>query len=272
MNNSKNTYPDTLPRIAVGQCPVCGSAGSLVHFQGETFPVSVGDLSGTVTGMSGDRCQECEEVFLDDDSDRRFAASGDELVTKHRQAEGEIMKAARKKLGLTQHEVALLVGGGHNGVSRYEKGIAAASPAAFNLLHLLSSDPLLAAHLPGVSITKVDDVEACKIAACITASKECADLVEWNEVLTTSFVHNYAVNTGSKVRAGKGVKIRNATRPKKVINVSGERFVINVNSDAVHGARARAIKRIATSTSKKTVDVGSLVAARAAAEKSATAK
>lgn len=62
--NTKTTNTNTLPRLAVGQCPVCGSAGSLVHFHGEAFPVVVGDLSGSVGDLSGDRCQVCEEVFL----------------------------------------------------------------------------------------------------------------------------------------------------------------------------------------------------------------
>lgn len=201
--NSKTTDTNTLPRLAAGQCPVCGSAGSLVHFHGEAFPVAVGDLSGTVNELSGDRCQVCEEVFFDDKSAQRFADAGDALVVEARRKEGERLKAVRKRLGLTQGEVGLLVGGGQNGVGRYEKGIADPGPAAFNLMHLLDKNPLLAAELPGVVVTKVN--------------------------LKTL---RYA--TGAEA---KGFK------PNKVIKVAGQDMIINVRAGDVLGQVNRAGKR-----------------------------
>lgn len=203
MTKTKATHHDTLPRLAVGQCPVCGSAGSLVHFNRETFPVTVGDLSGTVRDLAGDRCQVCEEVFLDDESDRRFAAAGDELVMEERRSEGAIFKAIRKRLGLTQGEVGLLVGGGHNGVSRYESGKADPGPAAFNLMHLLDKNPLLAAELPGVVVTKVN-------------------------------VRTQRYATGAEA---KGFK------PSKVIKVAGQDVIINVRAGGVLGQVNRTGKR-----------------------------
>lgn len=242
MTKTKTNHPDTLPRLAVGQCPVCGSAGSLVHFHGETFPVVVGDLSGTVQGLAGDRCQVCEEVFLDDESDARFAAAGDALVLEARKAEGAHLKVLRKRLGLTQGEVGLLVGGGHNGVSRYEKGQADPGPAAFNLLHLLDKNPLLAGELPGVMVTKIN---------------------------TKTFRHQLHERVGAKgvmvlsAKGGKGT----AVKPNKVITVAGQQVVINVDPSAVLGTVSRAGKRHVAGSKVKQVDVGRLVAAKAAAER-----
>ncbi len=228
--NTKTTNTNTLPRLAVGQCPVCGSAGSLVHFHGEAFPVAVGDLSGTVGELSGDRCQVCEEVFFDDESAVRFANAGDALVMEARRAEGAHLKALRKSLGLTQGEVGLLVGGGHNGVSRYEKGQADPGPAAFNLLHLLNRHPMLAGELPGVVVTKINPR-----------------------------TRQYATAAGAK-----GFK----PKPKKVIKVEGQEVVINVHPSDVLGTVSRAGKRVlATKHTNKHVDVGRLVAARAASER-----
>ncbi|PPU94049.1 hypothetical protein XpopCFBP1817_10340 [Xanthomonas populi] len=224
MTMTKTNY-DTLPRLAVGQCPVCGSAGSLVHFHDETFPVVVGELSDIVANLAGDRCQVCEEVFLNDESDRRFASAGDALVMKERRAEGAILKAVRKRLGLTQGEVGLLVGGGHNGVSRYESGKADPGSAAFNLLHLLDKNPLLAGELPGVVVTKVNPHK-----------------------------HRHAATAQAK-----------GFKPSKVIHVGNQQVIINVSATDGLCTLTRAGKRHVAG--EKQVDVGRLVAAKAAAER-----
>lgn len=205
MFKARKNNPDSLPRLAVGQCPVCGSAGALVHFVGETLPIVVGELSDIVTNLSGHRCQVCEDVLLDEESDRRFAASGDELVMKERRAGGAILKAVRKRLGLTQSEVGLLVGGGHNGVSRYESGKADPGPAAFNLLHLLDRHPMLAGELPGVVVTRVG-----------------------------KRAHLTSTMTDAHARTIK---------PNKVIRVDGHDVVIHVDPVAVLGTVSRAGKR-----------------------------
>ncbi|EML7991554.1 type II toxin-antitoxin system MqsA family antitoxin [Stenotrophomonas maltophilia] len=241
--NTKTTNTNTLPRLAVGQCPVCGSAGSLVHFHGEAFPVVVGDLSGSVGDLSGDRCQVCEEVFFDDSSAQRFADAGDALVMQSRKEEGAHLKAMRKRLGLTQGEVGLLVGGGHNGVSRYESGQSDPGPAAFNLLHLLDKNPLLAGELPGVVVTKIN---------------------------TKTFRHHLHERMGAKgamALSAKGQKGGKTVKPNKVITVAGQQVVINVDASAVLGTVSRAGKRHVAGSKVKQVDVGRLVAARAAAER-----
>ncbi|NYF36695.1 type II toxin-antitoxin system MqsA family antitoxin [Stenotrophomonas sp. JAI102] len=203
--DTKTTNTNTLSRLTAGQCPVCGSAESLVHFYGKTLPVTVSGLSGTVSDLAGEHCQVCEEIFLDDDSAKRFANAGDALVMETRRSEGAHLKALRKRLGLTQGEVGLLIGGGHNGVSRYERGQSDPGPAAFNLLHLLNKNPLLAGELPGVMVTKVSPQK-----------------------------RHFAATAKAK-----------GFKPNKVIHVGNEWVVINVCGSDVLGTGSRAGKRTA---------------------------
>ncbi len=150
-----------LPRLASGQCPVCGSRNSLVHFEGESLPIKVGKLSDIANELAGDRCNSCDEVFFDDFSAQKFADAGDALVVKARKAEGAKLRKARLTLGLSQAEAGLLAGGGHNGFSRYENGLALPVPAVSNLFQLLQKHPQLVAELPGVTVRPL----AKKVAA-----------------------------------------------------------------------------------------------------------
>lgn len=140
------------PRCAAGQCPVCATRKSLVHFEGESFPVHVGDATDQVAGLSGDRCSQCGEVFFDAASAKRYADAGDLLVVKLRKAEGEKLRKAGLTLGLSQTDARILAGGGHNGFSRYENGLATPVPAVWHLFHLLEKHPQLAVDLPGVTM------------------------------------------------------------------------------------------------------------------------
>lgn len=148
------------PRLAAGQCPVCGTRKSLVHFEGESFLVQVGDVTDTVDDLSGDRCRACDEVFFDAASAKRYADAGDSLALKIRKAEGEKLRKARLALGLSQADAAILAGGGHNGFSRYENGLAAPVPAVWNLFHLLERHPQLAVDLPGVTVKVISGKSA----------------------------------------------------------------------------------------------------------------
>ena len=150
----------TPPREAARQCPVCGAHKALVQFKGESLPVRAGNLAVTVDALSGNRCSACDEVFFDAASARRYAAAGDSLVLKIRKAEGEKLRKARLALGLSQADAGILAGGGHNGFSRYENGLAAPVPAVWNLFLLLEKHPLLAAELPGVTV----EVDSSKTA------------------------------------------------------------------------------------------------------------
>lgn len=131
--------------LAVGQCPVCGSAQALEPYKGlET--VRVGDFSEELT-MTGERCRACEETFADAGSTARWASVSNALVAKVRKARAGELKRIRESLGLTQAAAAKLTGGGHNAFSRYERGEAEPLPAVFNLFKLLDKHPELLAEV-----------------------------------------------------------------------------------------------------------------------------
>ena len=80
-------------------------------------------------------------------------ASGDMPMPATRwYSECEKLRKARLALGLSQADAGIIAGGGHNGFSRYENGVAEPVPAVWNLFHLLEKHPQLAAELPGVTV------------------------------------------------------------------------------------------------------------------------
>lgn len=121
---------------------ICGECGSkrLAAFSGEALTAGQDVL---VHNLSGLRCADCGEIYLDKDSQERFAAAGDALVLAQRKAEQQDLVRIRKKLKLTQHQAALLTGGGHNAFGRYERGEARPMPAVVNLFKILDAHPEL---------------------------------------------------------------------------------------------------------------------------------
>ena len=120
-------------------CAECGS-GKLTRFADESIPLHAGTQ---VTGLSGVRCADCGEVYLDKASQARFVAAGDARVLAQRNEDRAMLVRVRKKLKLTQRQAAQLTGGGHNAFSRYERGEANPLPAVVNLFRLLDKHPSL---------------------------------------------------------------------------------------------------------------------------------
>ena len=122
-------------------CALCGGPGR--HFADTTLRIDHAGLSATVTGLSGWQCAapDCAEMLFDDDSQRRYAEASDGLVLAARRQTGQELRRIRRKLKLTQAEAAQLTGGGHNGFSRYEKGLTQPLPAVINLFRLLDRHP-----------------------------------------------------------------------------------------------------------------------------------
>lgn len=117
-------------------CAECGSR-HLVAFARETL------LAGAtrVTGLSGVRCADCGETYMNAASQARYAAALDAAVLAQRQEEKAMLARVRRKLKLSQREAARLTGGGHNAFSRYERGEARPLPAVVNLFRLLDRHP-----------------------------------------------------------------------------------------------------------------------------------
>jgi HTH-type transcriptional regulator/antitoxin MqsA len=128
------------PTLAPGQCPACGAVGSLVAFAG-SLPLASGNRTIEVPHLIGERCERCEETFLDDTSHARYLAAADELVHQARLDAGAELRRVRRKLRLSQHEAAAIAGGGPNAFSRYETGKAQPVAAVFNLFRLLDRHP-----------------------------------------------------------------------------------------------------------------------------------
>ncbi len=125
------------------KCKSCGTQKSMTRFQGKTYTIDHGGMTARVEGLSGWRCNACDEVEFDVDSARRYAAAGDDLVLRARQRRSKEIRRIRRKLGLSQVAAARLTGGGHNAFSRYERGDATPLPAVVNLFRLLDKHPEL---------------------------------------------------------------------------------------------------------------------------------
>ncbi len=123
------------------RCSNCSSTKELIRFKDEAFTIKHAGMSTTVKGLSGWRCDNCDEVEFDAESARRYAAAGDELVLRARARQSKEIRRIRRKLGLSQVAAARLTGGGHNAFSRYERGEASPLPAVVNLFRLLDKHP-----------------------------------------------------------------------------------------------------------------------------------
>ena len=130
--------------MTVGRkCLNCDAVSEMTRFESASFEVAHGGLTTTVDGLSGWRCQTCDEVEFDAGSAVRYAAAGDALVLQTRLTQSQEIRRIRRKLGLSQAAAARLTGGGHNAFSRYERGEAAPLPAVINLFRLLDRHPEL---------------------------------------------------------------------------------------------------------------------------------
>jgi HTH-type transcriptional regulator/antitoxin MqsA len=130
------------------QCVACGFIGT-VAFTNRTFTIKVKHLSRDVHGINGVECPKCDEVVYpnsgEDDSVDRYIEVQDGLVHQYR---GEEFRRIRQKLNLTQLQVVqAFAGGGHNSVSRYEKGITPIPSPLWVLIRLLDRKPELLAEL-----------------------------------------------------------------------------------------------------------------------------
>lgn len=126
-------------------CPACGADRPLVR---ETRKATY-RYKGTSIEIpqDGEWCQVCGEGIL---SHRDIRANERRLVEWRDRVDREIapfVKKVRKKLGLTQEEMAAIVGGGKKAFAKYESGTVVPSEAMVNLIRLLDKHPKLLADL-----------------------------------------------------------------------------------------------------------------------------
>jgi HTH-type transcriptional regulator/antitoxin MqsA len=130
-------------------CPLCGG-GNLCekviekHFSYKGHSLAVPDYRIL-------ECSACGEAVVEKDSARRAEKL---LKDFGRQVDGLLMaadiKRIRRKLHLTQEQLATVLGGGLKGFARYENGQVVQSRAMDNLLRILDRFPESLAVLPGV--------------------------------------------------------------------------------------------------------------------------
>lgn len=122
------------------KCPVCG-AGSLQKKIGtESFEYK-GETK-TIPNYVTYACSECGEAIVDSAT---LKESGKILKDFQREVDGLLtgqqIKAIRMKLGLTQEQLADIVGGGMKSVARYESAHVCQSKGMDNLLRILAAYP-----------------------------------------------------------------------------------------------------------------------------------
>lgn len=89
-------------------------------------------------------------------------AEKDAAVARLKAAYGQRVRQMRRKLGLTQEEAGLLIGGGPRAFQKYEAGTMAPSDAAVGLLEVLAATPAALEVLKALRAGQVAEVVAGK--------------------------------------------------------------------------------------------------------------
>lgn len=121
-------------------CPVCG-VGTLKKEVGtETFEYK--GMSTAIPNYVTRKCDECGEAIVDKTT---LKESGRILKDFQRKVDGlllaEEIKNIRKRLNLSQEEMAEILGGGLKSFARYETGRVCQSRGMDNLLRILDAYP-----------------------------------------------------------------------------------------------------------------------------------
>jgi HTH-type transcriptional regulator/antitoxin MqsA len=101
--------------------------------------LSYGGKSVILHNMRGDFCPVCGEVVWDTASYDRFTEEQANLLDS---VGGEIRRI-RKKLKMTQRQIAEVTGVGKMAFSRYERGQSKPAPALVKLLRIMERHPEL---------------------------------------------------------------------------------------------------------------------------------
>jgi HTH-type transcriptional regulator/antitoxin MqsA len=122
------------------KCPICG-VGTLKKEVGtETFNYK--GVTTTVQNYITYKCHGCDEAIVDNTT---LKESGRILKDFKRKVDGllttEEIKSIRKRLNLSQEEMAEILGGGLKSFARYETGQVCQSRGMDNLLRILDSYP-----------------------------------------------------------------------------------------------------------------------------------
>lgn len=122
------------------KCPICEKGSLKKEVVSESFEYKGKTI--VIPNYIKYRCDACGEAIVDNNTMQK---SGKVLKEFKRQVDGlltaEQIKAIRLKLGLTQEELAEIVGGGAKSLARYESGKVCQSRGMDNLLRILDAYP-----------------------------------------------------------------------------------------------------------------------------------
>jgi HTH-type transcriptional regulator / antitoxin MqsA len=119
------------------RCPSCGHPEMVTKICDEIL--SYGGKSVILHKMKGDFCPECGEGVWDADSYRRYTEEQAKLLDNL----GSEIRKIRKKLNMTQMQIAEVIGVGKMAFSRYERGQSRPAPSLIKLLRLMERHPEL---------------------------------------------------------------------------------------------------------------------------------
>jgi len=129
---------ETYPRY----CLQCDDGTLLVH--------EMKDVSGEINGEPyflenavGWHCPVCGDIEFDVGQGQRYSAAIHEAGKRANERDAQSLRAARKKLKLSQAEAGKLFGGGASAFSEYERGKTQPHKSTVLLLRLLDRHPEL---------------------------------------------------------------------------------------------------------------------------------
>jgi HTH-type transcriptional regulator/antitoxin MqsA len=121
-------------------CPICGDDVLKKEVVEEKFDYK--GRSIIIPDYIVYRCNKCNEAIVDRET---LKNSGRLLKDFRRSVDGllsaEQIRRIRKKIGLTQEQMAEILGGGLKSFARYESGLVCQSRAMDNLLRILDRYP-----------------------------------------------------------------------------------------------------------------------------------
>jgi HTH-type transcriptional regulator / antitoxin MqsA len=123
------------------RCPSCGHPEMVTKICDEIL--SYGGKSVVLHQMKGDFCPECGEGVWDAESYHRYTEEQSKLLDSL----GSEIRNIRRKLNMTQIQIAGVIGVGKMAFSRYERGQSRPAPSLLKLLRLMERHPELLAEI-----------------------------------------------------------------------------------------------------------------------------
>jgi HTH-type transcriptional regulator / antitoxin MqsA len=132
------------------RCPACNES----EMEERTVDkiLSYGGCSITLSEMKGQFCPTCGDGVWNPESYSRYTKAQSDLVHVRNDI-GINIRRIRKKLNLSQNDLATILGFGRLTFARYEKGKSRPPAAVVKLLKLIDDDPKLLEKIKDMNIS-----------------------------------------------------------------------------------------------------------------------